>query len=62
VKHAALSRIDGIQLSLRLVLPDDAAYIHALRSNPAYNSHLSTVSGTVDDQRRWIEAYKSREA
>jgi hypothetical protein len=28
----------------------------------AYNSHLSAVTGTVLDQRRWIEAYKKREA
>ena len=34
----------------------------ACGSNPAYNTHLSTVTGTVDDQRTWIEDYKSREA
>lgn len=58
----ALSRIDGIQLSLRLVQPEDAAYIHRLRTDPTYNGHLSTVTGTVEDQRKWIEAYKTREA
>lgn len=57
-----LSRVDGVQLSLRLVMPDDANYIHGLRMDPAYNSHLSAVTGTVEDQRRWIEAYKTREA
>ena len=58
----ALSRIDGVQLSLRLVLPEDAAYIHGLRTDPTYNGHLSTVTGTVEDQRDWIESYKTREA
>jgi RimJ/RimL family protein N-acetyltransferase len=58
----ALSRIDGIQLSLRLVQPEDAPYIHGLRTDPTYNSHLSAVTGTVEDQRSWIEAYKTREA
>lgn len=57
-----LSRVDGVRLSLRLVLPDDAAYIYDLRMDPAYNSHLSAVTGAVQDQRGWIETYKTREA
>jgi RimJ/RimL family protein N-acetyltransferase len=62
VKHPALSKINGVQLSLRLVQPEDAQYIHGLRTDPTYNGHLSTVTGTVEDQRRWIEAYRTREA
>ena len=62
MKHPALSRIDGVQLSLRLVQPDDAPYIHRLRTDPTYNGHLSAVTGTVEDQRSWIEGYKLREA
>jgi RimJ/RimL family protein N-acetyltransferase len=62
MKHSALPRIDGIQLSLRLVQPEDALYIHGLRTDPTYNGYLSTVTGTVEDQRSWIEAYKTREA
>lgn len=54
--------IEGVQLSLRFVQPEDAKYIHELRMNPKYNEHLSAVTGTVEDQRSWIEAYKSREA
>ena len=57
-----LSRIDGIQLSLRFVQPEDAAYVHGLRMDPSYNGHLSAVTGTVEDQLSWIEAYKTREA
>ncbi|SHL66019.1 Protein N-acetyltransferase, RimJ/RimL family [Roseovarius marisflavi] len=54
--------ITGLCLRLRLVVPEDARFIHALRTDPAYNSHLSPVTGTVTDQRRWIENYKIREA
>lgn len=55
-------RLEGPNLVLRLILPDDADYLHGLRTNPAYNRHLSEVRGTAQDQRRWIEAYKAREA
>lgn len=58
----ALARIAGPNLVLRLITPDDAAYVHGLRLDPAYNTHLSKVRGTVADQRVWIEAYKAREA
>jgi len=53
---------EGIQLNLRLVGPEDAAYLHGLRTDPRYNAHLSPVTGTVADQRAWIERYKRREA
>lgn len=57
-----ISCIEGPSLVLRLITPDDAAYVHGLRLDPAYNAHLSEVRGTVEDQRVWIEAYKAREA
>ena len=60
-KNENFQRIEGVQLVLRLVEPSDAAYIHGLRTNPAYNAYLSTVTGSVADQRDWIEAYKARE-
>ena len=56
------SEMTGSRLRLRPVMPEDAAFIHGLRTDPAYNTHLSPVTGTVDDQRAWIEAYKVREA
>ena len=59
---SSIARVEGPNLILRLIEPEDAAYVHSLRSNPAYNTHLSKVTGTVDDQRAWIEDYKSREA
>ena len=58
----SLARIEGPNLALRLIQPDDAEYVHGLRTDPAYNSHLSEVRGTADDQQQWIEAYKLREA
>lgn len=57
-----LARVEGPNLTLRLIRPDDADYVHALRIDPAYNRHLSEVRGTAEDQRRWIEGYKAREA
>lgn len=60
--NAELSRISGPNLVLRLIVPDDAEYVHGLRTDPAYNAHLSEVKGGPEDQRRWIEAYKQREA
>jgi RimJ/RimL family protein N-acetyltransferase len=58
----APERVAGLYLDLRLIQPGDAEYVYALRSNPAYNAHLSHVIGTAEDQRRWIETYKQREA
>ncbi len=57
-----ITRVEGPNLTLRLIRPEDAAYVHALRTDPAYNLHLSAVNGTAEDQRRWIEGYKAREA
>lgn len=57
-----LQRIDGSRLSLRLVVSQDAAYIHSLRMDPRYNTHLSKVTGSVADQEAWIKRYKMREA
>ncbi len=57
-----LARVEGPNLTLRLIRPEDAEYVHGLRTDPAYNRHLSEVRGTSEDQRRWIEAYKTREA
>jgi len=58
----SLARIEGPNLTLRLIRPEDADYVHALRSDPAYSRHISKVRGTAEDQRRWIEGYKAREA
>jgi RimJ/RimL family protein N-acetyltransferase len=57
-----LSYVVGHNLCLRLIQPEDAEFVFGLRTNPAYNEHLSSVTGSVEDQRQWIETYKSREA
>lgn len=61
-ERTAPQEVLGPRLRLRLVTAEDADYIHGLRTDPTYNTHLSTVTGTVEDQRRWIEAYKAQEA
>lgn len=59
--HNHLEQIQGYRLCLRLVVPEDADFIHGLRIDPRYNAHLSAVTGSVEDQRKWIEQYKTRE-
>ena len=59
---SSIARVEGPNLTLRLIQPEDAAYVHSLRSNPVYNTHLPAVTGTVDDQWTWIVDYKFREA
>lgn len=58
----SLALIEGPNLALRLVRPDDAEYIFDLRTDLSYKRHLSEVRGTAKDQRLWIEGYKAREA
>ena len=53
---------EGVNLRLRLIRPDDAPYLYALRSDPRYTLHLSPIVGEVAEQRSWIERYKVREA
>jgi RimJ/RimL family protein N-acetyltransferase len=61
VNKLRLSRIEGKQIDLRLVRLDDAAFIHGLRTDQSLNEYLSEVTGSVEDQRRWIIDYKERE-
>ena len=60
--QSSFDRVEGPNLTLRLIEPDDAAYVFGLRTDPSYNSHLSKVTGSVESQRQWIEDYKAREA
>ena len=60
--ESSIGRVEGLNLTLRLIEPDDAAYVYGLRTNPLYNSHLSKVTGTLEGQRHWIVGYKAREA
>jgi RimJ/RimL family protein N-acetyltransferase len=58
----SLHKVEGVRLSLRSVTTADAEFIHSLRMNESYNTHISRVTGTVNDQRDWITSYKKREA
>lgn len=60
--RSIVAQVTGPRLRLRLITPEDASYVHSLRLNPLYNRHLSAVTGTVEDQRKWIEHYKVQEA
>lgn len=57
-----MTPVSGPNLRLRMIEEADAAYVHTLRGDPTYNTHLSAVTGDVADQAAWIRAYKSREA
>lgn len=57
-----LTQTRPASLEFRFVTLSDADYILSLRQDDRYNAHLSPVTGTVGDQRRWIAEYKAREA
>lgn len=46
---SSIARVEGPNLALRLIQPEDAAYIHSLRGSPSYNTHFSKVTGTLPD-------------
>lgn len=53
-------RISKYGVSLRLVTPEDAEFIVKLRT--AENAtHISRTSSSVEDQQKWLIAYKERE-
>jgi RimJ/RimL family protein N-acetyltransferase len=51
----------GKSVILRYAEIGDAEFIYSLRISPERNAHVSAVSGGVEAQRRWLDAYKSRE-
>jgi RimJ/RimL family protein N-acetyltransferase len=61
MQPAALARIAGPNLDLRLIEVSDAEYLYDLRTNPGYKRYLSAIRGSIEDQRSWLEAYKARE-
>lgn len=56
------SAAEGPNLRFRLIQLEDAPYLHGLRTNPAYVTHLSKIQGDEDTQRAFLAAYKEREA
>jgi len=53
--------VRGKSISFRYATPDDAAFVFGLRTDSSRNKFVSTVTGEVEDQRRWLESYKLRE-
>lgn len=54
-------KISGKNINLRVVDTEDALFIFTMRQNQDKTKYLSKVTGTVDDQKAWIEQYKQRE-
>ncbi|HEH9408225.1 TPA: GNAT family N-acetyltransferase [Aeromonas salmonicida] len=48
-------------INLRLINADDAEFILSLRMDDKLNKHLSQTSGSVAQQKEWINNYKKRE-
>ncbi len=53
--------VEGVRLRLRPVRRSDAAFIVALRSDPALSRYLHPVSPRVEDQETWLDAYFERD-
>jgi len=51
----------GKYSNLRLVVEDDASAILALRLDARLNKYLSCTNANIDEQIKWIRAYKKRE-
>jgi RimJ/RimL family protein N-acetyltransferase len=49
--------------TIKLTLADecDAEFIFGLRTNESLNKHLSSISGDVNSQKKWLLDYKLRE-
>ncbi|NTW72271.1 MAG: GNAT family N-acetyltransferase [Eubacteriaceae bacterium] len=53
--------LQGKIINLRLVSTEDAEFILSLRKNPLLNQHISSTEISVEEQKNWLRAYKSRE-
>ena len=53
--------ISGKNINMRTVKLNDAGFIYEMRKNQAKTKYLSNISGTVEDQKNWINPYKHRE-
>lgn len=56
-----VNKLESRTIYIRLATVNDAAFIHQLRTNEHFNKHLSTTTGTIEDQRKWLSDYKIRE-
>ena len=53
--------IRGIKTRLRTALPGDAEYTFLLRQNTELNKYVHKISGTIADQKKWIEIQMEKE-
>ncbi|WP_336817983.1 GNAT family N-acetyltransferase [Cedecea sp. MMO-103] len=56
-----LNKLGSRTVYIRLADEDDASFIYQLRTDEFFNKHLSTTTGTIEDQRKWLTDYKIRE-
>ncbi|MCA5931513.1 GNAT family N-acetyltransferase [Pectobacterium versatile] len=56
-----MSNIQGKTINFSLATLSDSEFIFSLRVNKKLNKYISTFSGKVEDQRKWLEDYKKRE-
>lgn len=54
-------RLTGDAFGLRPVSTEDAAFIYRLRRDAHRSRYLHSISGTVEDQKKWLESYFERE-
>jgi RimJ/RimL family protein N-acetyltransferase len=54
--------LTGYRVILREAGPEDAAYLHGLRTDPTLAAHLSPPPPSVAAQRHWLEGYAARAA
>jgi RimJ/RimL family protein N-acetyltransferase len=54
------ARVAGRTLVLRDAAEADAAFIVALRTDPARGEHLSATSASVEQQQAWLRRYAAR--
>ncbi len=53
--------IQGIGINLRPVEEKDAEFIFVLRRDKERTKYVHSISGTVEDQRKWIRLQRERE-
>ena len=56
-----IKEINGKNIRLRNVLASDAKFILSLRTDLRKNQYISTVSGELEDQIKWLKSYEKDE-
>ncbi|MBN3217260.1 GNAT family N-acetyltransferase [Pectobacterium polaris] len=56
-----VSDISSKTIKLSLAKLSDSDFIFSLRINEKLNKYISSFSGSVEDQYKWLEDYKARE-